>query len=131
MKFEDAAKKTVEYLYSLSDDCPPELAKAIDRLRQIINEEFIHSNKTISSQIIWDLLKESYQADLDAKVREARVDEITRLRGDTDIDLSYRRYNDADSELLNPQECGEQIVATAVDDYLADRLAQLTTQEPK
>jgi hypothetical protein len=53
----DAAQKTVEYLYALSDDCPKELRQAIDTLRQITNEEFVHKDKSISSQLIWDLLK--------------------------------------------------------------------------
>lgn len=52
------AGEVAEYLYSLSDDCPKELRQPIDMLRQLINEEFVAKDKQISSQIIWDILKE-------------------------------------------------------------------------
>jgi hypothetical protein len=72
LRIEDAAKKTAEYLYSISADCPPELASAIDMLRQLINEAYVHDGKMISSQAIWDALKPATQAHTAKAVAEAR-----------------------------------------------------------
>lgn len=52
---DEAVKKSADYLYSLPKDCPEELTKAIDTLRQLINEEFVIKDKNISSQLIYDL----------------------------------------------------------------------------
>ena len=52
-----AAKATTDYLYSLDDTCPPEMRVKIGHLRQLINEEFVGKNKSVSSQLIWDILK--------------------------------------------------------------------------
>lgn len=51
-----AAQKTVDYLYKIEGDCSPELYQVIDRLRQLINEEFVGKNKSVSSQVIYDIL---------------------------------------------------------------------------
>lgn len=53
----NAAEKAANYLYSLNDDCPKELRQPIATLRQLINEEFVHKGKSVSSQFIWDILK--------------------------------------------------------------------------
>jgi hypothetical protein len=58
----------------------------------------------------------------------ARIEELTKLRDDYGIDLKYYEYDRVDSERLNPQETGEQSIAWAVNDYIADRIAQLTHQ---
>jgi len=51
-----AAQKTVDYLYKIEGDCSPELYQIIDTLRQLINEEFVGKNKSVSSQVIYDIL---------------------------------------------------------------------------
>lgn len=55
--YEDAAERAANYLYSIPDDCPKELRVPIGQLRQMINEEFVHKGKSVSSQLIWDMLK--------------------------------------------------------------------------
>ncbi len=70
-KMEEAIQPTIDYLYSVSDDCPTEMAAAIGSLRQLINEVCVDGYCHISSQDIWDGIKGTYEADLDAKVREA------------------------------------------------------------
>ena len=54
---ENAAQKTIDYLYKIKGDCSPELYEAIATLRQLINEEYLHKNKLVSSQFIYDVLK--------------------------------------------------------------------------
>ena len=54
---ENAAQKTIDYLYKIEGDCSPELYEAIATLRQLINEEYLHKNKSVSSQFIYDVLK--------------------------------------------------------------------------
>lgn len=51
----EAVEKTVDYLYKIEGDCPPELYQAIATLRQLINEEF-NPEKSISSQFIYDII---------------------------------------------------------------------------
>lgn len=54
---EKAVQKTVDYLYKVDGDCSDEAYQAIATLRQLINEEF-KPEKSISSQFIYDILKE-------------------------------------------------------------------------
>ena len=55
---DDAIQKTIDYLYKIEGDVTPEQYQVIDRLRQLINEEFVGKDRQISSQIIYDILKE-------------------------------------------------------------------------
>ena len=57
VELENAAQKTIDYLYKIKGDCSPELYEAIATLRQLINEEYLHKNKSVSSQFIYDVLK--------------------------------------------------------------------------
>lgn len=52
-----SAHDTVNYLYPIKEDVSPEVYQAIATLRQLINEEFVGKNKTVSSQFIYDILK--------------------------------------------------------------------------
>ena len=61
---ESAIKKTADYLYKIVGDCSPELYQAIDRLRQLTNEEFVGKNKQVSSQLIYDTLIEAIQREV-------------------------------------------------------------------
>jgi ribonuclease I len=72
----DKAQKTADYLYSLDDSCPPELRQAIATLRQLTNEEFVHKDKTISSQLIWDILKEAFTKQIEIEKLRARIDQV-------------------------------------------------------
>lgn len=55
---EQALKDTTDYLYKVDGDITPEQYKAIGLLRQLINESFIGKKKLISSQVIYDILKD-------------------------------------------------------------------------
>lgn len=57
-KLDDAIQHTANYLYKIDGDVTPEQAKAIGMLRQLINEEFVGKDKRVSSQLIYDMLKE-------------------------------------------------------------------------
>lgn len=59
-----AVQKTVDYLYTIKGECSPELYTAINRLRQLINEEFVGKNKLVSSQLIFDILEQAIQQEL-------------------------------------------------------------------
>lgn len=52
-----AAKKTAGYLYPIKGDVSPELRERIGILRQLINEEYVGNNRSVSSQLIYDILK--------------------------------------------------------------------------
>ena len=52
-------------LYTIDGDCSPGLRKAIDTTRQLINEEFVHNKKQVTSQVIYDLMYPAIQAELD------------------------------------------------------------------
>lgn len=43
-------------LYKIEGEVSPEIATAIDILRQLINEEFVPRGKMVSSQLIYDIL---------------------------------------------------------------------------
>lgn len=61
MKPEDldsAIQKTANYLYKIEGEVTPEQYQAISMLRQLINEEFVRNQKQVSSQLIYDILKE-------------------------------------------------------------------------
>lgn len=61
MKPEDldsAIQKTANYLYKIDGEVTPEQYQAISMLRQLINEEFVGKDKLVSSQFIYDILKE-------------------------------------------------------------------------
>lgn len=45
-------------LYKIDDDCTLEQHEAIGQLRQLINEVFVAQKRQISSQVIYDMLKE-------------------------------------------------------------------------
>jgi hypothetical protein len=75
---EDTIKRTVNHLYSISADCSSELVSAIDMLRQLINEAYVHEGKMVGSQAIWDVLKPAIQAHITKRVAEARLEEVKR-----------------------------------------------------
>lgn len=58
VSIEQAMQRTVNYLYKIDGDVTPEQAVAIGQLRQMINEEFVRNKKSVSSQLIYDMLKE-------------------------------------------------------------------------
>lgn len=53
---EEAAQKTVDYLYKIDGELTPEQYQAISTLRQLINEEF-KPQKQVSNQFIYSVLK--------------------------------------------------------------------------
>lgn len=58
MGSKNAAQKAMDYLYRIDGGVTPEQAIVIGRLRQLINEEFVLKNEQVSSQLIYDILKE-------------------------------------------------------------------------
>ena len=70
----EAAQKTVDYLYKIEGDCPPELYKAIATLRQLINEEF-KPEKQLSSQFIFDIISPAFHT----YGNRERLDELKRF----------------------------------------------------
>lgn len=81
-KLNDAARKTAEYLYSIDPTCPDEFASRIATLRQLINEEYIGKNRTISSQFIYDILKPAI-----SKSRSDLLREVEKI-----IDICRQEY---------------------------------------
>jgi len=63
---EAAVKETADYLYNIKGDVTAEQYLAIDRLRQLINEEFIGKDKTVSSQFIYDIISPAFKQTLQA-----------------------------------------------------------------
>jgi len=61
-------------LYKIDGECSPELAAAFGTLRQLINEEFLHKNKFISSQLIYDILYPRIQALIAEAYKKGYVD---------------------------------------------------------
>lgn len=102
----EAVKRTVEYLYSISDDCPPELAQAIGTLRQLINEEF-KPQKSVSSSFIYEILNPAIQR----IIREARIEELENLNTSRHYGKDYQASMDE------------------LDDYKNDRLSKLKEVE--
>lgn len=52
---------TIHHLYSLDThgkEIPSNVRQKLNTLRQLINEEFVHNNKTIGTQTIYDILEE-------------------------------------------------------------------------
>lgn len=72
---EEAARKTAEYLYNIDGEVPPEIYQAIGRLRQLINEEF-KPEKSVSSQLIYNIMNPAIEAYIAEQTRLARRDEI-------------------------------------------------------
>lgn len=56
-KLDGAAERVVKYLYHIDGDCSPELYRLIDTLRQLINEEFVGKDKSVSSQFLFDIIQ--------------------------------------------------------------------------
>ena len=54
----EAAQETADYLYAIKGKVTPKQATAIGFLRQLINEEFVPHKRQVSSQMIYDILKE-------------------------------------------------------------------------
>ncbi len=85
-ELDEAARKTVNYLYVIEDssvdgkDIDPGLFEAIGRLRQLTNEEFVGKDKTISSQIIYDIISPAIQNYTAQKVQEARAEMSREVR---------------------------------------------------
>lgn len=71
-ELDKAAKKAVDYLYNIDGEVSPELYRAIDRLRQLVNEEFVGKNKSVSSQLIYDIISPV----VDTETAKARYDGI-------------------------------------------------------
>lgn len=51
-----AAQEAIDYLYTLPDETEPWLAKGIDMLRQLINEEFVAKDNMVGNQFLYDML---------------------------------------------------------------------------
>lgn len=83
----DAARKTAEYLYSIKGDCPPEIAQAIDSLRQMANEEFVAKKKSVSSQLIYDLIYPALEAIITTKLT-AQLDSLEDKLLDKSVGLT-------------------------------------------
>ena len=81
----DLIETTANYLYHIDGDCSPELYGAIALLRQLINEEFLDKNKTVSSQFIFDIINPAVQALID----EARIDEAANMLTLLDTEFAY------------------------------------------
>lgn len=84
-------QQTADYLYTIEGDCSPEARKFIDTTRQIINEEFVHMGKTVSSQFLFDMIKPVIE---DAERRgaaraAATFDATTFMRGARVEELEY------------------------------------------
>ena len=57
-KYDKALRDTADYLYKIEGTLTPVQAQAIGQLRQLINEVFVAKGKQVSSQFIYDQLKE-------------------------------------------------------------------------
>lgn len=68
-KIEKAAKSTANYLYNIEGEVSPEMYQAIARLRQLINEEY-KPQKSVSSQLIYDILISTIDQERDKAVRD-------------------------------------------------------------
>lgn len=77
-ELDKAFRETAKYLYPIKGDVSPEIGKAIATLRQLINEEFLHKDKSVSSQFIYDIINPAINALVANKVREARIEEVTQ-----------------------------------------------------
>jgi hypothetical protein len=53
-----AAQDTVSYLYNIDGEFSVEQRDAINRLRQLINEEFVRNGRQVSNQLIYNTIKE-------------------------------------------------------------------------
>lgn len=53
-----AAEKVASYLYQIDGNVTEAQTIAIGQLRQMVNEEFVAKGKQVSSQLIYDMLKE-------------------------------------------------------------------------
>lgn len=71
--------KNLNQLYSIKGECPEELAQIFSMLRQLINEEFVHKNKLITTQDIYDVLYPKITEYFTAREIEARVSECKKL----------------------------------------------------
>lgn len=109
----EAAKKTADYLYTIKGDCPKDLYQAIGRLRQLINEEFVGKDKSVSSQLIYDIINPTLLALIEANNRQARIDELLGL-------------NKIALKVARAKGTGYEELSTAYDNAVIKRLAELT-----
>ena len=103
-----AVQKTVDYLYTIKGECSPELYTAINRLRQLINEEFVGKNKLVSSQLIFDILEQAIQQEL----LKAKLEELENV-------LSQDMFKNPDPTV------GQKILNLVIKDRIADLQAKL------
>lgn len=121
-ELEESLQNVANHLYSLSDDCPDEIAMAVALLRQLINEEYLHKGKTVGSQFIWDILKPAIEALIASKVREARIDELKQIEPPE----QYEEY----AKLLGHEACNIcGFNAVKFRKYIQERIAALQSRE--
>ncbi len=72
---EEAVEETMK-LYEIEGDVSKELYQRIDSLRQLINEEFVHRNKLVSSQFLYDMLNPFVAQER----KKAAIEELERWR---------------------------------------------------
>ena len=56
--FREKIRDSIDYLYKIDGDVTKEQYLVIDRLRQLINEEFVKEGRQVSNQFIYDQIKE-------------------------------------------------------------------------
>lgn len=102
-KLHEATKKTVDYLYKIDGDCSPELYEAIAILRQLINEEFVPKRKSVSSQMIFDVLNPKLTALFNKHTLE--VIEGAKPKAPTSVlpdgEVSHQTYNDGKRDAID------------------------------
>lgn len=73
-KLDKAIQNTADYLYKIDGECSTELQQAIAILRQLINEEYVGKDKTVSSQLIYDIINPAITKEIkQAKKEQARL----------------------------------------------------------
>lgn len=85
----EAAQKTVDYLYKIEGDCPPELYKSIATLRQLINEEF-KPEKQLSSQFIFDIISPAFHT----YGNRERLDELKSMEAKLSPGYQYEYWDE-------------------------------------
>lgn len=88
-------QKVANYLYVIEDSeindgqIDPKLFEAISMLRQLINEEFVHKGKSVSSQLIYDTINPI----LRTLLIEAEVRGYTKGRQSVSLAYSHTPYD--------------------------------------
>lgn len=92
------AIETANYLYKIEESevigkLTPELFQAISTLRQLINEEFVHKGKSVSSQLIYDILMQAITEYMKTKMLEI-IGEDDNIGVDPDWPWAKSKHRD-------------------------------------